>query len=176
MQLDALHSLGYDTMTDIQAQTLPVMLNGQDVIAQAKTGSGKTAAFGIGLLNQITPRYFGAQAMVLCPTRELAEQVGKEIRKLARFIPNIKLVMLCGGKPIGPQIGSLAHGAHIIVGTPGRIQEHLRKNTLKLDGLKTLVLDEADRMLDMGFADVMKEIIAQTPPSRQTSAVFSNIP
>jgi ATP-independent RNA helicase DbpA len=176
MQLDALHSLGYSTMTDIQAQTLPAVLNGQDVIAQAKTGSGKTAAFGIGLLNQINPRYFGAQAMVLCPTRELAEQVGKEIRKLARFIPNIKLVMLCGGKPIGPQIGSLAHGAHIIVGTPGRIQDHLRKNTLKLDGLKTLVLDEADRMLDMGFADVMKEIIAQTPPSRQTLLFSATYP
>ncbi len=176
MQLDALHSLGYDIMTDVQAQTLPLMLKGEDVIAQAKTGSGKTAAFGIGLLNQINPRYFGAQAMVLCPTRELAEQVGKEIRKLARFMPNIKLVMLCGGKPIGPQIGSLAHGAHIIVGTPGRIQDHLRKNTLKLDGLKTLVLDEADRMLDMGFADVMKAIIAQTPSSRQTLLFSATYP
>lgn len=176
MQLDALDSLGYDIMTEVQAQTLPLMLKGQDVIAQAKTGSGKTAAFGIGLLNQINPRYFGVQAMVLCPTRELAEQVGKEIRKLARFMPNIKLVMLCGGKPIGPQIGSLAHGAHIIVGTPGRVQDHLRKNTLKLDGLKTLVLDEADRMLDMGFADVMEAIIAQTPSSRQTLLFSATYP
>jgi len=175
-QLDALRSLGYETMTEVQAQTLSPVLKGQDVIAQAKTGSGKTAAFGIGLLHQLNPRFFGVQALVLCPTRELAEQVGKEIRKLARFIPNIKLVMLCGGKPIGPQIGSLAHGAHVIVGTPGRIQDHLRKNTLKLDALKTLVLDEADRMLDMGFAEVMKDIIGQTPTSRQTLLFSATYP
>ena len=175
-QLDALRSLGYETMTEVQTQTLPLTLRGQDIIAQAKTGSGKTAAFGIGLLHQINPRFFGAQALVLCPTRELAEQVGKEIRKLARFIPNIKLVLLCGGKPIGPQIGSLEHGAHIIVGTPGRIQDHLRKNTLKLDGLKTLVLDEADRMLDMGFAEVMKDIISQIPASRQTLLFSATYP
>lgn len=175
-QLDALRTLGYETMTEVQAQTLPLTLQGQDIIAQAKTGSGKTAAFGIGLLHQINPRFFGAQALVLCPTRELAEQVGKEIRKLACFMPNIKLVLLCGGKPIGPQIGSLEHGAHIIVGTPGRIQDHLRKSTLKLDGLKTLVLDEADRMLDMGFADVMKDIIAQMPASRQTLLFSATYP
>ena len=111
-QLDALESLGYASMTAIQAQSLPEILSGKDLIAQAKTGSGKTAAFGIGLLHMLNPRFFGVQALVLCPTRELAEQVGKEIRKLARFMPNIKLVMLCGGKPIGPQIGSLEHGAH----------------------------------------------------------------
>jgi len=175
-QLDALDSLGYKQMTAIQAQSLPHILKGQDLIAQAKTGSGKTAAFGTGLLKQINPRFFGAQALVLCPTRELAEQVGKEIRRLARFIPNIKLVMLCGGKPIGPQIGSLEHGAHIVVGTPGRVQDHLRKKTLKLDGLKTLVLDEADRMLDMGFADVMQDIIGQTPKSRQTLLFSATYP
>jgi ATP-independent RNA helicase DbpA len=175
-QLDALDSLGYKKMTAIQAQSLPLILDGQDLIAQAKTGSGKTAAFGTGLLKQINPRFFGAQALVLCPTRELAEQVGKEIRKLARFIPNIKLVMLCGGKPIGPQIGSLEHGGHIIVGTPGRVQDHLRKNTLKLDGLKTLVLDEADRMLDMGFADVMQDIISHTPSKRQTLLFSATYP
>ena len=113
----------------------------------------------------------------MCPTRELADQVGKELRRLARSTPNIKLVLLCGGKPFGPQKGSLDHGAHIAVGTPGRIQDHLRKDTLKLDGLKTLVLDEADRMLDMGFFDVMTEIIAQTPTKRQTllfSATYPN--
>lgn len=176
-QLDALESLGYTKMTAIQAQSLPEILKGNDLIAQAKTGSGKTAAFGIGLLQKLNPRFFGTQALVLCPTRELAEQVGKEIRKLARFMPNIKLVMLCGGKPIGPQIGSLEHGAHIVVGTPGRIQDHLRKNTLKLEGLTTLVLDEADRMLDMGFADAMQAIIGQTPKNRQTllfSATYPN--
>ncbi|WP_273149118.1 ATP-dependent RNA helicase DbpA [Methylophaga thiooxydans] len=175
-QLDALDSLGYESMTAIQAQSLPEILKGNDLIAQAKTGSGKTAAFGIGLLQKLNPRFFGAQALVLCPTRELAEQVGKEIRKLARFMPNIKLVMLCGGKPIGPQIGSLEHGAHIVVGTPGRVQDHLRKNTLKLEGLTTLVLDEADRMLDMGFADAMQAIIGQIPKNRQTLLFSATYP
>jgi ATP-independent RNA helicase DbpA len=171
-----LDSLGYKKMTDIQAQALPAVLNGKDIIAQAKTGSGKTAAFGIGLLEDINPRFFGAQALILCPTRELADQVGKEIRRLARSVPNIKLVLLCGGKPFGPQVGSLQHGAHIIVGTPGRIQDHLRKKTLKLEGLKTLVLDEADRMLDMGFSDVMTDIIKQTPKSRQTLLFSATYP
>jgi ATP-independent RNA helicase DbpA len=175
-QVANLGSLGYKKMTDIQAQALPAVLSGKDIIAQAKTGSGKTAAFGIGLLEGINPRFFGAQALILCPTRELADQVGKEIRRLARSVPNIKLVLLCGGKPFGPQVGSLQHGAHIIVGTPGRIQDHLRKKTLKLDGLKTLVLDEADRMLDMGFSDVMTDIIKQTPKSRQTLLFSATYP
>lgn len=175
-QIANLESLGYQKMTPVQAQGLPHVLNGKDLIAQAKTGSGKTAVFGIGLLEQINPRFFGVQALVLCPTRELADQVGKELRKLARSTPNIKLVMLCGGKPFGPQRGSLEHGAHIVVGTPGRIQDHLRKETLKLNGLKTLVLDEADRMLDMGFFDVMTEIIAQTPKNRQTLLFSATYP
>lgn len=175
-QLLNLVSLGYKKMTPIQAQSLPQILKGKDIIAQAKTGSGKTAAFGIGLLNGINPRFFGVQALVICPTRELADQVGKEIRRLARFTQNIKLVLLCGGKPLGPQIGSLEHGAHIVVGTPGRLKDHLMKGTLKLDDLKTLVLDEADRMLDMGFADVMKEIISYTPKKRQTLLFSATYP
>ena len=175
-QLSNLSSLGYHTMTPIQAQSLPAILQGKDVIAKAKTGSGKTAAFGLGLLNKLNPRFFGVQVLVLCPTRELADQVGKEIRRLARATSNIKLVLLCGGKPIGPQVGSLAHGAHIVVGTPGRIQDHLRKSTLKLDGLTTLILDEADRMLDMGFIDVMQDIIDQTPSSRQTLLFSATYP
>jgi ATP-independent RNA helicase DbpA len=175
-QIKNLDSLGYKKMTPIQAQSLPHVLKGKDLIAQAKTGSGKTAAFGIGLLEQINPRFFGAQALILCPTRELADQVGKELRRLARSTPNIKLVLLCGGKPFGPQKGSLEHGAHIVVGTPGRIQDHLRKETLKLDGLKTLVLDEADRMLDMGFSEVMTEIISQTPKNRQTLMFSATYP
>ncbi len=175
-QISNLESLGYKKMTGIQAQSLPYILKGRDLIAQAKTGSGKTAAFGIGLLERINPRFFGVQALVLCPTRELADQVGKELRRLARSIPNIKVVLLCGGKPFGPQKGSLEHGAHIAVGTPGRIQDHLRKETLKLDGLKTLVLDEADRMLDMGFFDVMTEIISQTPRKRQTLLFSATYP
>lgn len=175
-QLANLETLGYLRMTPVQAKSLPHVLNGKDLIARAKTGSGKTAAFGIGLLELINPRFFGIQSLVLCPTRELADQVGKELRRLARSMPNIKLVLLCGGKPFGPQKGSLEHGAHIAVGTPGRIQDHLRKETLKLDGLKTLVLDEADRMLDMGFFDVMTEIIAQTPKTRQTLMFSATYP
>src|SRR3989338_4263856 len=124
-----LESLGYNEMTPIQAQSLPVMLKGMDLIAQAKTGSGKTAAFGIGLLNPLNPRYFGCQSLVICPTRELADQVAKELRRLARSADNIKILTLCGGVPFGPQIGSLEHGAQIIVGTPGRIQQHLSKGT-----------------------------------------------
>lgn len=175
-QLSNLDSLGYAKMTEVQARSLPPVLKGRDLIAQAKTGSGKTAAFGIGLLENINPRFFGVQALILCPTRELADQVGKELRRLARSIPNIKLVLLCGGKPFGPQKGSLAHGAHIVVGTPGRIQDHLKRETLQLDGLKTLVLDEADRMLDMGFSDVMDWIIAKTPKQRQTLLFSATFP
>jgi len=175
-QLANLQTLGYHAMTPVQAQSLPHVLQGRDLIAQAKTGSGKTAAFGIGLLEQINPRFFGVQALVLCPTRELADQVGKELRRLARGMPNIKLVLLCGGKPFVPQKDSLEHGAHIVVGTPGRVQDHLRRETLKLDGLKTLVLDEADRMLDMGFFDAVTEIIVQTPKTRQTLMFSATYP
>ncbi|BCG63047.1 MAG: ATP-independent RNA helicase DbpA [Methyloprofundus sp.] len=175
-QITNLESLGYQAMTPIQAESLPHILQGTDLIARAKTGSGKTVAFGIGLLNNINPRFFGAQALVLCPTRELADQVGKEIRKLARFTANIKLVSLCGGKPLRIQAASLEHGAHIIVGTPGRIQDHLHRGTLNLDGLKTLVLDEADRMLDMGFIDEIRDIIAHTPDTRQTLLFSATYP
>ena len=171
-----LDTLGYREMTPIQAQGLPLILKGHDLIAQAKTGSGKTAAFGIGLLEPLNPRYFGCQALVLCPTRELADQVAKEIRRLARGHGNIKVLTLCGGVPFGPQVGSLEHGAHVIVGTPGRVQEHLRKGTLVLDGLNTLVLDEADRMLDMGFYDSIAEIIGQTPEKRQTLLFSATYP
>lgn len=171
-----LDALGYTSMTPIQAQSLPVILKGQDLIAQAKTGSGKTAAFGIGLLNPINPRYFGCQALVLCPTRELADQVAKELRRLARAEDNIKILTLCGGVSLGPQIASLEHGAHIIVGTPGRIQQHLDKGTLVLGGLNTLTLDEADRMLDMGFFDAIASIIAKTPARRQTLLFSATYP
>ena len=175
-QIANLGSLGYREMTPVQAQSLPHVLQGKDLIAHAKTGSGKTAAFGIGLLHLIDPKIFAVQALVLCPTRELAGQVGKELRSLARCTHNIKLVLLCGGQPFGPQKASLGHGAHIVVGTPGRIQDHLRKANLKLGELKTLVLDEADRMLDMGFNEVMTDIIARTPKTRQTLLFSATYP
>ncbi|GGX89445.1 ATP-dependent RNA helicase [Litchfieldella qijiaojingensis] len=166
--LTNLESLGYHAMTPIQAESLPAMLAGRDVIAQAKTGSGKTAAFGLGLLSRLEVARFHVQALVLCPTRELAGQVAGELRRLARTLANVKVLTLCGGAPFGPQLGSLAHGAHVIVGTPGRVEEHLRKGSLSLAKLDTLVLDEADRMLDMGFQTALEVIIGKTPATRQT--------
>ncbi|CAB5498943.1 ATP-dependent RNA helicase DbpA [Bathymodiolus thermophilus thioautotrophic gill symbiont] len=174
--LKNLSSLGYESMTPIQALSLPIILSGEDVIGQGKTGSGKTAAFGLGLLQKLDTTSFKAQSLVLCPTRELADQVASEIRKLARAIHNIKVLTLCGGTPFGPQIGSLEHGTHIVVGTPGRIEEHLRKGTLKLDNINTLVLDEADRMLDMGFQDTIDQIIEKIPSHRQTLLFSATYP
>ena len=171
-----LESMGYQAMTPVQAQSLPAILQGDDLIVQAETGTGKTAVFGIGLLTRLNAHDYHVQAMVLCPTRELADQVSKEIRRLASYIPNIKLLTLCGGVPYGPQSGSLAHGAHIIVGTPGRILKHLRKGSLKPDKLQTLVLDEADRMLDMGFYEDIAEIVAATPDHRQTLLFSATYP
>lgn len=175
-QLTNLGELGYDAMTPIQAAALPAILQGRDIRAQAKTGSGKTAAFGIGIVERIEVSQFITQALVLCPTRELADQVSKELRRLARLIPNIKILTLCGGQPIGHQLDSLVHAPHIVVGTPGRIQEHLRKRTLKLDALKILVLDEADRMLDMGFADEIDDVIGYIPQERQTLLFSATYP
>jgi len=174
--LENLASLDYRAMTPIQAESLPHILAGEDVIAQGKTGSGKTAAFGLGLLQTADVKRFRAQSLVLCPTRELADQVAKEVRRLARTIHNIKVLTLCGGVPFGPQAGSLEHGAHIIVGTPGRVEEHLRKGTLRLESLNTLVLDEADRMLDMGFQQTLDAIIEHVPRQRQTLLFSATYP
>lgn len=171
-----LKKMGYTTMTPIQALSIPKVLEGRDVIAQAQTGSGKTAAFGIGMLESLNPRWFAIQGLVLCPTRELAAQVAGELRKLARYLDNIKIVTLCGGQPIGPQIGSLEHGAHIVVGTPGRLKDHLRKQTLQLDKVKMVVLDEADRMLDMGFEEDLRTLLAATPDDRQTLLFSATYP
>ncbi len=174
--LQNLTSLDYTEMTPIQAQSLPLILEGKDLIAQAKTGSGKTAAFGIGLLSRLMPSRFCIQAMVLCPTRELADQVSKELRRLARFTDNIKILTLCGGVPFGPQIGSLEHGVHVVVGTPGRILDHLRRGSLELKYIQTLVLDEADRMLDMGFQDDLRSITDAAPSDRQTLLFSATYP
>lgn len=174
--LATLDSLDYKEMTQIQAESLPLILRGEDIIAQAKTGSGKTAAFGIGLLEKLNVRFFGVQALVLCPTRELADQVAKELRRLARLTHNVKVLTLCGGVAIGPQIGSLERGAHIVVGTPGRIVDHIRKGTLQLGSINQLVLDEADRMLDMGFADDIETVLAACSENRQTLLFSATYP
>lgn len=175
-QIANLNELGYLQMTPVQATALPIILQGKDVVAQAKTGSGKTAAFGIGLLAAIQGNIYQTQALVLCPTRELADQVSKELRRLARCIPNIKVLTLCGGQSMAQQLDSLAHPAHIIVGTPGRIQDHLRKGSLSFDNLRVLVLDEADKMLDMGFSDEVNSIVNQTPRQRQTLLFSATYP
>ena len=174
--LATLQQLEYLTMTPIQAASLPLTLAGHDLIAQAKTGSGKTAAFALALLTRLNPRHFAVQAMVLCPTRELADQVTQEIRRLARYEDNIKILSLCGGTTMRPQMASLEHGAHIVVGTPGRIMDHLDRGSLKLDALNTLVLDEADRMLDMGFYDDIAFVVKQCPTERQTLMFSATYP
>ncbi len=171
-----LETLGYHEMTPIQAKSLPHVLKGKDLLAQAKTGSGKTAAFGIGLLHNLNVKRFRVQALVLCPTRELAEQVAGELRRIARFKHNIKIVTICGGVPFLPQQISLEHQAHVVVGTPGRIEQHLNRGTMGLDNLTTLVLDEADRMLDIGFADSIERIMGFVPERRQTLLFSATFP
>ena len=171
-----LQQLGYTQMTPIQAASLPPALLGKDLIAQASTGSGKTAAFALALLANLNPRRFAVQALVLCPTRELADQVTTEIRRLARADDNIKVVTLCGGVPLRGQTLSLEHGAHIVVGTPGRVMDHLERQHLSLEALNTLVLDEADRMLDMGFFDDIATVARQCPKDRQTLLFSATYP
>ncbi len=165
--VENLKQLEYTTMTPIQEQTIPLLLDGKDLIAQAKTGSGKTASFGIPLIEKIRTSSYKPQALILCPTRELADQVAKELRRLARYKENLKILILCGGTPMRPQIASLERGAHILVGTPGRVQDHLSRETIYLKDIETIVLDEADRMLDMGFYDEIKKIISNLPRKRQ---------
>jgi len=174
--LSNIESLGFESMTAIQAKSLPLILDGKDVIAQGQTGSGKTAAFGLGLLNKLDTKSFHVQALVLCPTRELADQVSVEIRRLARSTPNVKVLTLFGGTPLKAQAASLEKGVHIVVGTPGRIEDLLNKQLLKLDQLTTLVLDEADRMLDMGFEKTLEAIIDLVPSQRQTLLFSATYP
>jgi ATP-independent RNA helicase DbpA len=161
--LGNLADLGYVEMTLVQAQALPRILAGEDVLARAKTGSGKTAAFSLGLLNKLDATSFRTQALVLCPTRELADQVAKEIRRLARAVANVKILTLCGGVPLGPQIASLQHHPHIVVGTPGRVLKHLGKGTLSLKNLQTFV--SSTRFLPMYLRLAKPSCLA--PPIRR---------
>ena len=174
--LDALATLGYSSMTPIQAASLPAILDGKDVLAQAPTGSGKTVAFGLGLVARLDPAVIAVQGLVLCPTRELADQVSREIRRLASFVPNVKLLTLCGGIPLRPQLASLVHPPHVVVGTPGRIQELIDQGALSLECVRVLVLDEVDRMLDMGFQDAVTQLLKQCPQSRQTLLFSATLP
>ena len=177
--LQNLEQLGYTQMTPIQAASLPVTLAGHDLIAQASTGSGKTAAFGLPLIERLQSAGSPSapvQAVVLCPTRELADQVTQEIRRLARARQNVKVVTLCGGVALRGQTVSLEHGADVVVGTPGRIMDHLERGSLSLAEVKTLVLDEADRMLDMGFFDDIAKVVRQCAKDRQTLLFSATYP
>jgi len=171
-----LESLGFTAMTPIQSEALPFILEGHDLIAKAKTGSGKTATFGLGLLNKLVIENKKLQSLVICPTRELAVQVAEELRRLARNIPNCKILVITGGASEYQQLNSLDHGAHIIVGTPGRLLKFLKKGAIDLNDLSFLVLDEADRMLDMGFQEDMEAIISFTPKEKQTLLFSATFP
>ena len=172
----AIEVLGFSQMTPIQAHALPDLLAGRDVIAQARTGSGKTVAFGLALLARVDVELAQVQALVLCPTRELADQVSAELRRLARFIANLRVVTLCGGVPVRTQKPALQVAPHVVVGTPGRILDHLARENLEFSGLRVLVLDEADRMLDMGFLDSITSVVEQAPRSRQTLLFSATYP
>jgi ATP-independent RNA helicase DbpA len=178
--LEAVGALGFQVMTDVQALALPSVLSGRDIIAQAEPGSGKTLAFGLGMLtaviSRLAPSTPAVRALCVCPTRELADQIASELRRLARRTPNIKVLSLCGGVPFRPQRESLKQGAHLVVGTPGRLEEHLRKGSLRLDQLAVLVLDEADRMLDMGFAPQLDALLGYAPRERQTLLLSATFP
>jgi len=172
----AIRDANYQQLTPVQAASLPLGLAGKDLIVQAQTGSGKTVAFALALLQQLELSLLRIQGMVICPTRELAEQVADELRKLARHMPNTKIVTLCGGVPSKHQTTSLEHGAHLIIGTPGRILDHLQQQRLDLSMTRTLVLDEADRMLDMGFQDDIATIVGSLPATRQTLLFSATYP
>jgi ATP-dependent RNA helicase DeaD len=164
----AITDMGFEEATPIQSYSIPYMLEGKDVIGQAQTGTGKTAAFGIAALERIDPHNRGVQAVILCPTRELAIQVSEELKKLSKYKRGIEILPVYGGQPIDRQIRALKNGVQIIIGTPGRVMDHMERRTLKLDGVKMIVLDEADEMLDMGFRDDIETIMKRIPRERQT--------
>ena len=164
----AITDMGFEEATPIQSFSIPYMLEGKDVIGQAQTGTGKTAAFGIAALEMVDPHNRGVQAVILCPTRELAIQVSEELKKLSKYKRGIEILPVYGGQPIDRQIRALKNGVQIIIGTPGRVMDHMERRTLKLDGVKMIVLDEADEMLDMGFREDIELIMKKIPRERQT--------
>ena len=173
--LQAIKEMGFEEPSPIQSQVIPTLVTGKDVIGQAQTGTGKTAAFGIPILERVNPRFKGVQAMVLTPTRELAIQVAEEITRIGKY-KEVKTLPIFGGQSIDRQISGLKRGAHVVIGTPGRILDHLHRKTLRLQNLQTLVLDEADEMLDMGFIDDIESIIKETPENRQTLLFSATMP
>ena len=172
----AVKYMGFEEASPIQAQAIPMMMSGADLIGQAQTGTGKTAAFGIPLLEKINPKNKKLQAVVLCPTRELAIQVSEEIRNLARFLHGIKVLPIYGGQDIVKQIRSLKSGTQIVIGTPGRVMDHMRRKTIKMDQVHTVVLDEADEMLNMGFREDIEFILTGVPEERQTVLFSATMP
>lgn len=174
--LQVLEELEFKTATPIQAQSIPVLLQGRDLVGQAQTGSGKTAAFALPLLQKVQLQHRKVQALVLCPTRELCAQVAGEIRRLGRRLPGLQVLVLAGGQPIRPQLEALEKGAHLAVGTPGRVLDVLDREALETRQLSTVVLDEADRMLDMGFREDMERILGAMPPRRQTVLFSATFP
>jgi len=166
--LKAITDMGFEEATPIQSYSIPYMLEGKDVIGQAQTGTGKTAAFGIAALERVDPQNKGVQVVILCPTRELAIQVSEELKKLSKYKRGIDILPVYGGQPIDRQIRALKKGVQIIIGTPGRVMDHMERRTLRLDGVKMIVLDEADEMLDMGFREDIELIMKKIPLERQT--------
>jgi ATP-independent RNA helicase DbpA len=174
--LKHLETLGFIHMTPIQEKAIASILEGSDILAQSKTGSGKTIAFGLPCIMQTDTNKYKPQTIIITPTRELADQIATQLRKIASYKPNLKIITLYGGVPLRAQAESLAKGAHILIGTPGRIQDHLGKETLTLESINTLVLDEADRMLDMGFYDEIIKIGSNMPRSKQTLLFSATFP
>src|SRR3954471_18491849 len=174
--LKAIERMGFEEASPIQSAAIPVLLKGADVVGQSQTGSGKTAAFGIPAIEAVDPGLRAPQVLILCPTRELAVQVAEEVAKLAYFKRGVRELPIYGGQSYERQFRGLSAGAQIVIGTPGRVMDHLERGTLKLDQLKMVILDEADRMLDMGFIDDIKKVLAQAPPERQTVFFSATLP
>lgn len=172
----AIAEMGFEQPSPIQAQSIPIAVEGKDMIGQARTGTGKTASFGIPMLQRINPKDKNLQAIVLCPTRELAIQSANEIRKFAKFLHGIKVLPIYGGQEISKQIRSLKGGVQIVIGTPGRVMDHLRRHTLKPQTVDIVVLDEADEMLNMGFREDIETILGQLPEERQTMLFSATMP